>query len=375
MKLRLTMNIPQLLSILVATALAAPLSAQMLDYQLRLEPVWSRVADALGEMGSVESAEFSPDGKHIVSGTKFDNSVVMWRTSDGTEIWRQYTEQEVERVGWSADSKLVAAGSEDYLVTVYDAATGDVVKKLPQSRGIDGLTWSNNGNLLVSGEEKIELDDGTTEGYIRVFDRDRNWEEVQTLNFGSTTNELFFSQDDAYLLAVGHGAIKVYRTSDWTEVQTLNPGFYVTFTSGTFSPDAKYVIACGQSDGARGTIYLWDWQEGKLEKTFNHTGKKVESLSWHPNGDYIAHAGHDPYIYVYRVADILNYRNDRIRVASRTWAGDHAEYVDFNADGSFFVSAHQNGLIKLWAWMGEEPDLNERRHREVSATQRDKQGR
>ena len=33
------------------------------DYQLRLEPVWSRVADALGEAGAVESAEFSPDGK------------------------------------------------------------------------------------------------------------------------------------------------------------------------------------------------------------------------------------------------------------------------------------------------------------------------
>ncbi len=31
---------------------------QTLDFQLRLEPVWSRVADALGERGSVESAEF-----------------------------------------------------------------------------------------------------------------------------------------------------------------------------------------------------------------------------------------------------------------------------------------------------------------------------
>ena len=61
---------------------------QYLDYQLRLEPVWSRVADALGEIGSVESAEFSPDGKHIISGTKYDNSVIMWRTSDGTELWR-----------------------------------------------------------------------------------------------------------------------------------------------------------------------------------------------------------------------------------------------------------------------------------------------
>lgn len=116
------------------------LAQPYLNYQLRLEPVWSRVADVFGEAGSVESAEFSPDAKYIVSGTKFDNSVIMWRTSDGTELWRQYTALEIERVGWSSDGKYVAACSEDYLVTVYDAATGEVVKTLPHDNGIDGLT-------------------------------------------------------------------------------------------------------------------------------------------------------------------------------------------------------------------------------------------
>lgn len=61
----------------------------------------------MGEPGSVESAEFSPDGKYIVSGTKYDNSVIMWRTSDGNELWRQYAKQEIERVGWSSDGKYV----------------------------------------------------------------------------------------------------------------------------------------------------------------------------------------------------------------------------------------------------------------------------
>ncbi len=357
------------LGLIFSLVLIMPTQAQQyLDYQLRLEPVWSRVADALGEIGSVESAEFSPDGKYIISGTKYDNSVVMWRTSDGTELWRKYAQQEVERVGWSADGQYVAAASEDFLVTVYDATSGEVQRTIKHSQGIDGLTWSHQGSLLVSGEEKTTDADGTTHGIIRVFDMSSG-EEVKTLDFGNTVNELFFSPDDRYLLAVGHGAVRVYGVADWSLLQTLEPGYFTIFTSGVFSPDSKHVFAVGQGGTSRGNAYLWKWQSGKLLKMFNHTGKKIESVSWHPNGQYIAHAGHDPYIYVYRVADILQFGNDAIPVAHKTWAGDHAEYIDFNADGSFLVSAHQNGLIKLWVWMGEDAGVNARRHQQVKKEQ------
>lgn len=355
------------LFVLIGTTLSAQ---QYLDYQLRLEPVWARVADALGEPGSVESVEFSPDGKYLVSGTKYDNSVILWRTSDGTELWRRYAAQEIERVGWSADGQYVAAASEDFLVTIYEAQSGEVHRVLEHSQGIDGLTWSNRGNLLVTGEEKTSKEDGTTQGMIRVFDMESG-DEIKTLDFGNTVNELFFSPDDQHLLAVGHGAVKVYQVADWSLVQTLAPDYFVIFTSGVFSPDGRYVFAVGQGGTSRGNAYLWEWKSGELRKMFNHTGKKIESVSWHPNGQYIAHAGHDPYIYVYRVADILEYGNDAIPVAHKTWAGDHAEYIDFNADGSFLASAHQNGLIKLWVWMSEDSGTNARRHRQVKQQQRD----
>ena len=350
---------------------ANQISAQeYLNYQLRLEPVWSRVADALGEPGSVESVEFSPDGKYLASGTKYDNTVIVWRTSDGMELWRKYAEQEIERVGWSSNGKYVAAASEDFMVTVYESLTGKVHKVIEHTQGIDGLTWSHKNNLLVTGEEKTVLEDGKVQGWIRIFDMSTD-SEIEKIDFGNTVNELFFSSNDKYLLAVGHGAVKVYKVSDWSLVQTLKPDYPVIFTSGVFSPDAKHVIAVGQGGTSRGNVYLWEWANGKLLKTFNHTGKKIESITWHPNGEYIAHAGHDPYIYIYRVSDILKFGNDVIPIASKAWASDNAEYIDFNADGSFLASAHQNGLIKLWVWMGEDSGINAKRHDWISKKQRD----
>jgi WD40 repeat protein len=358
----------KILNSLLFVMLSLRISAQSyLDYQVRLEPVWTRVADAMGEAGSVESVEFSKNGYYIVSGTKYDNSVVMWRTSDGTELWRKSRNQEIERVGFSRDGKFVASGSEDFLVTIFDALTGEVYKEIQLEKAIDGLIWANNSNLLAIGEEVTEIGSGKS-GWVRIYDMETE-KEIAAVDFGNTVNELFFTKDDAYLLAVGHGGVKVFKTADWSLVQTLNPPWNMIFTTGNFSPDGKYVVAAGQSEQARGTIYLWEIPSGKLVKTINHTGRKIESITWHPNGQYILHAGHDPYIYIYRLDDILNNQNDEIPMAAQIWASDHAEYIDFNEDGSFLSSAHQNGLIKLWVWMGENSSLNSTRHSKLTEEQ------
>lgn len=341
------------------------------DATLRLHPVWSRVADVYGEWGSIESAEFSPDGRYIVSGSKFDNSVIMWRTSDGAELWRQYVPQEIERVGWSADGKYVASCSEDFMVRVWDAENGDLVKELPHDQGIDGLVWSNEGSLLVTGEEGQTVEkngEQTTIGLLRVFQMPAG-EQIHQVDFGGTINEVMFSDDNKFLLAAGHGGVRVYNAESMELLKILQPDHFVKFTTADFTPDSKYIAASGFG----GFIYVWQWQTGELVKRFNYRGRKTESITWHPSGDYLVTSGHGPYINIFRTEDVLSDLDDEVAVAAQVFANDGAEYIDFNADGGFLVSAHQDGVIRLWVWKGEDPYLNERRHRWVSEQQREAQ--
>ncbi|MEM6326822.1 MAG: PQQ-binding-like beta-propeller repeat protein, partial [Bacteroidota bacterium] len=223
------MRLPLVLLVaLVATSslLAPEASAQFQttarydDKRLALNPVWTRLADVYGEAGSVESVEFSYDGLRMVSGTKFDNTVIMWRTSDGAELWRRTLPAEIERVAWNPDGSQVASVSEDRKLVVFDAASGETQHEAELGAGVDGLAWSHDGRLLAAGEEYSTSASGARQGLLRVFEMPA-FREVTTLDLGDTINEVDFSEDDQFVMAAGQdGKVRVWDLS--TERLVLN---------------------------------------------------------------------------------------------------------------------------------------------------------
>jgi WD40 repeat protein len=333
--------------------------------ELALNLVWSRVADVNGEAGSIESAEFSPDGRRIVSGSKFDNSVIMWRTSDGHELWRAAVAAEIERVGWSPDGKVVAACSEDFMVTIFDAANGNAVKTIPHPSGIDALTWSHDGRWLATGEEHIRQPNGTMIGKARLFRMPEATLDREA-DFGETINFLVFTADDKFLVAAGHnGLVRVYATADMKLAREFKADPTLHLTCVALTPDQRYLAASGYG----GAISVWEFATGKLVKRFNQTGRKIETLAWSRDGQYLFTAGHDPSIHVTRLRDILDKDQTEVYAAHKSAPTDYMEYLHVSPNGAFVTSAHQDGMIRLWVFMNEDPAFNTKRHRWVSAEQ------
>ena len=317
---------------------------------LALNHVWSRMADLNGELGSVESAEFSPDSKHIATGTKFDYTVRVFQTVDGTQVWEQTLAQEIERVAWTKDGQYVASVSEDGLLIVFRADNGERVFEFKHENGIDGLSVSHNNKYLVTGQERVK---GV--GKIRIFDT-QDFRLIKTLDFPGTVNELDFSSNDKYLAAVGDRSARIINTEDWSlhVENTLDKHQFfnkkkLIYINTRFSADDK-VLAVG---GTHGFIYFYDVATGDLIRRLNKTGQKTETVEWTKDGRFFLVAGHGNTIDFYRVDQLMDTEidNDSVPYAHRAKVSDALEYMDFNETGVMLTTAHQDGTVQLHTYM------------------------
>ena len=341
----------QLLLLASAAAAQAPPPTQGVPF-LRL--IWARVADLNGELGSVECAEFSPDGRLIATATKYGNDISVWRVNDGTLVWSTKAEQEVERVAFSPDGKVLAAGGEDDLLRLFNAADGKLLSSVRHSSGIDSLRWSRDGAMLATGEES---------GIVRL------WSMPQAKQIGQgkiegAINELDFTTDGKLLLAVGDkSGVRVFNTSDMSVARVLSAAVPAPTIAGRISPDNSLVVAAGHN----GIVQLWRLADGQPVRQINFTGQKIETVTFSPDGNYVLYAGHDPHIRVVRISDGA--------LVHQSQAVDNAEYVAFSRNGSFVASAHQDGAVRLWVWMRGDPGLNRRLHTELMKKQDEEDAR
>jgi tetratricopeptide (TPR) repeat protein len=234
-----------------------------------------------GHHETVNSVAFSAHGRLLASGSD-DKTIKLWDVASGAPK-QTLTEHEssVYSVAFSPDGRVLASGSHDYTIKLWDVASGALKKTLSGHEApVHSVAFSPDGHLLAStGHDKtIKLWDVASRALKQTLRGHRDF--VFTVAFSPDGLVVASGSDDK--------TVKLWDVPSG-EVKQALIGHTDVVWSVAFSPDGL-VLASGSWDK---TIKLWDVTSGPLKQTLSGHQAEVNSVAFSPDGRLLASGSED----------------------------------------------------------------------------------
>lgn len=242
--------------------------------------------------GEVSTAEFSPDGKRLLTAS-FDKTAKIWDARDGRllhtlaghsgKLWTAH---------FSPDGRLIVTTGEDHDAVLWDAGNGTLLRRLKGHRG-----WIHRSEFSPDGRRLL------TASYDKMA---RLW-EVQT---------------GRPLLVFTHAEML------W---------------AAKFSPDGRFVATASDDR----TTKIWDAESGRLLRTLGPQGGPVRVVAWSPDGSLVATGSDDGAVKLWTTS------TGGLKLTLREGGADSISYrqiwtLQFSPDGEFLMAASIDRSIAIW---------------------------
>ncbi|OUL24068.1 serine/threonine-protein kinase [Nostoc sp. 106C] len=240
------------------------------DHTIKLRDInqFQEICTLVGHSHAVKSVAFSPDGQIIASGS-WDKTVKLWNVNTGKVICTLTGHQlQVTSVAFSVQGQLLASASFDRTICLWQLPTTEVLLKSQEATGefknrpdctllgtLSGHAWavltiafSPDGKILATGS-----DDNT----IKLWEVNTGQVITTLLGHSWSVVAVAFTPDGTMLISASRDrTVKLWKVSTAEEIATLS-GHADSVSTVAVSPDAQ-LIASGSRDK---TIKLWQLVE------------------------------------------------------------------------------------------------------------------
>jgi len=241
----------------------------------------------VGHSNWVLSVAFSPDGKLLASGSG-DSTVRLWEVATGQEITTLLGHNHaVNAVAFSPDGKLLASGSGDNNIKLWNVVTGQEITTLAgHTDAVSSVVFSPDGKLLASG---------SGDSTVRLWEV-ATGQEITTLpNFNCIIHCVAFSLN-GLMLASGFnkrnstaGGVQLWQITIGQETNLIkNHEAHTNAVKAiAFKPDQS-MLATGGNRYKGSSVNLWQFPDIIPLKTVINSSESVDAVAFSPNGKFLA---------------------------------------------------------------------------------------